>query len=108
MTIKNFRNFLIVNFMLLKNFLLLNSLEKKFRKFFRKSEKKIFPKNEKNGHRGGGNATFFPVKSTTFHWVLTYTFYEFKITMLLEAEHGLNSLGGFFQTILLKNFSIFF
>ena len=60
---KTFRKLLIVNFRLLKNFLLLNSLQKKFEnflqsislknisKFFRKSEKKFLPK--KNGITGG-------------------------------------------------------
>ena len=33
LTVKNFRNFLIVNFRLLKNVLLLNSLKKKFENF---------------------------------------------------------------------------
>ena len=85
---KTFRKFLIVNFRLLKNFLLLNSLkkiskiftvnfiEKKFRSFFRKSEKKFLPQKNKRGHRGGGGVkirTIFPGKSDTiFCWVLMY------------------------------------
>ena len=60
----NFEKFLIVNFRLLKNFLLLNSskkiskiftvnsIEKNFRNFFRKSEKTIFCPPKKGGYRG--------------------------------------------------------
>ena len=81
---KKFQKFLIVNFRLLKNFLLLNSLKKnskifysqfhwkKISKIFQKIRKKSFCLKKKRSQEGG-NAPFFPVKSdTTFHWVLTY------------------------------------
>ena len=84
LTIKKFQKFLIVIFRLLKNFLLLNSLQKQFENFlqsislkkifenFSENPKKKFCLKKKGGH--GGNATFFPVKSdTTFHWVFTFT-----------------------------------
>ena len=79
------KKFLIVNFRLLKNFLLLNSLkkfskiftvnfvEKKFRNFFRKSEKNFFATKKKGGAQGVKIRVIFPGKSdTTFRWVLTY------------------------------------
>ena len=82
---KKFRKFFIVNFRLLKNFLLLNSLKKKFKnvlqsislkkKFgnFSENPKKNFCLKKNRRPQGGGISAFFPVKSnTTFHWVLTY------------------------------------
>ena len=82
--------------MRLTNFLLLNSLKKKFKNFsqsislkkqienfftanfieknfenFSENPKKIFLPKKKTVT--GGNAPFYPVKSdTTFHWVLIY------------------------------------
>ena len=57
--------------MLLRNFLLLNSLKKKFENFSENPKKNFLPKKKKTV-TGGGCPFFFPVKSdTTFHWVLT-------------------------------------
>jgi hypothetical protein len=69
----------------LKNFLLLNSLQKKFENFLQSislkknfenfsenPKKNCLPKKKKRS-QGGRNVPFFPVKSdTTFHWVLRF------------------------------------
>ena len=85
---KKFRKFLIVNFRLLKNFLLLNSLQKKFeifysqfhwktfRIFFRKSEKNFLPK-KKRGSQGGGICSFFqqnPTRPFVGFWPFLFFF----------------------------------
>ena len=86
---KKFRKFLIVNFRLLKNVLLLNSLQNKLVNFlqsislkkhfeiFSENPKKCFCLKKQKGITGGGEfAPFFPAKSdTTFRWVLTFCYY---------------------------------
>ena len=53
----------------LRKFFTVNFIEKKFRDFFEKFDKKVFAKKKKKG----GNSTIFPGKSDmTFRWVLAY------------------------------------
>jgi hypothetical protein len=87
---KKFRKFLIVYFRLLKNFLLLNSLQKKFENVlqsislkknfenFSENPKKTFLPKKKGGIYGE-KCYFFPAKpDTIFRWVLMFWWSIFR------------------------------
>ena len=86
---KRFREFLIVNFRLLKNFLLLNSLQKKFENFLQSiSLKKNFENFSENPKKtflpkkktvtGGGECSFFSSK-IRHHFSLGFDVYKKNI-----------------------------